>query len=76
MKTSRRGGVEHFGHRVLGCLYGRARRYTRDFLVRRVYRSELVEVKYLADLDANADRLRPAFDVARAWANENRASLR
>jgi TnsA endonuclease N terminal len=55
---------------------GRARRYTPDFLVHRCHRSELVEVKYQADLDANAERLRPAFDAARAWANENRALFR
>jgi hypothetical protein len=54
---------------------GRARRYTPDFLVRSRH-LELVEVKYQADLDANAERLRPAFDAARAWANENRAVFR
>jgi len=54
---------------------GRARRYTPDFLVGS-QRSELVEVKYQADLEANAERLRPAFDAARAWANENRAFFR
>lgn len=55
---------------------GRTRRYTPDFLVRGRHHVELVEVKYQADLDANSERLRPAFDTARTWADENRASFR
>lgn len=55
---------------------GRTRRYTPDFLVRRSHASELVEVKYQADLDANSQRLQPAFDAARAWADGNRAVFR
>jgi len=55
---------------------GRASRYTPDFLVRSGDLSDLVEVKYQADLEANAERLRPGFDAAHAWAIENRASFR
>jgi TnsA-like endonuclease N terminal len=56
---------------------GRARRYTPDFLVRWSNRlTELVEVKYQADLDANEEELRPAFDAARAWADESGAVFR
>lgn len=56
---------------------GRARRYTPDFLVRwSNRRTELVEVKYQADLDANKEELRPAFDAARAWADESGAVFR
>jgi hypothetical protein len=50
---------------------------TADFLVRWFScRTELIEVKYQADLDANKEELRPAFDAARAWANENGAVFR
>jgi len=56
---------------------GRARRYTPDFLVRwSTRRKELIEVKYKIDLDANVDELRPAFDAARAWADQNGAVFR
>jgi hypothetical protein len=56
---------------------GRARRYTPDFLVRwSNRRTELIEVKYQADLDANAEQLRPALEAARAWANESGAMFR
>jgi hypothetical protein len=55
----------------------RSRRYTPDFLVRwSNRRTELIEVKYQADLDSNRYALRPAFDVARAWANEHGAVFR
>lgn len=55
----------------------RLRRYTPDFLVRRSDGSaELVEVKYQADLDANEERLRPAFAEARAWSSQNGAQFR
>lgn len=47
---------------------GRTRRYTPDYLVRwSSHHTELVEVKYQADLEANEERLRPAFAAARAW---------
>jgi TnsA endonuclease N terminal len=56
---------------------GRSRRYTPDYLVRwSSRRTELVEVKYQADLDANEERLRPAFATARAWADRAGASFR
>jgi hypothetical protein len=55
---------------------GRTRRYTPDFLVRTCHRLELIEVKYQADLVANAERLQPAFDTARGWATENHALFR
>ncbi len=56
---------------------GRARRYTPDFLVRwSDQRTELIEVKYQADLNANQERLQPAFVVACAWAKEHGASFR
>jgi hypothetical protein len=56
---------------------GRARRYTPDYLVRwSDLRTELIEIKYQADLDANQERLLPAFAVARAWASEFGASFR
>jgi len=56
---------------------GRARRYTPDFLVRwGSRRTELIEIKYQADLDANEEELRPAFDAACAWANQSGAVFR
>ena len=56
---------------------GKLRRYTPDYLVRRkVVRSEFVEVKYQSDLDANADRLKPAFAAAGQWAMANRCVFR
>jgi hypothetical protein len=56
---------------------GRARRYTPDFLVRwSNRRTELIEVKYQADLDANEEELRAAFGVASAWAHANGAAFR
>ena len=39
-------------------------------------RSELIEVKYRADLRANWQRLRPAFEIARTWAYEHQARFR
>jgi len=55
----------------------RSRRYTPDFLVRRIDRlADLVEVKYQADLLANRDRLEPAFAAANAWAAEHAATFR
>ncbi len=54
-----------------------ARRYTPDFLVRREPgTSQLVEVKYRADLRENWKRLRPAFTAARLWAHEHGAVFR
>jgi TnsA-like endonuclease N terminal len=53
------------------------RRYTPDFLVRRIAPpAELVEVKYRADLQANWRHLRPAFVAARAWAREHATVFR
>jgi TnsA endonuclease N terminal len=53
------------------------RRYTPDYLVRWTDgRSELVEVKYRADLRENWSRLRPAFEIARSWAREHQARFR
>ena len=53
------------------------RRYTPDFLVRRVSgAAELVEVKYRVDLRAQWQRLRPGFAAARAWAREHSAVFR
>jgi hypothetical protein len=54
------------------------RRYTPDFLVSRlgISCSELVEVKYQADLRADEARLRGAFDAARSWAAERYRSFR
>ncbi len=55
----------------------RSRRYTPDYLVRwSDRRTELIEVKYQADLEANQERLQPAFEVAREWAKEQGASFR
>ena len=54
-----------------------SRRYTPDYLVHwSDGRSELIEVKYRADLHANWQRLRPAFEVARSWAHERQAGFR
>ena len=53
------------------------RRYTPDFLVEREQRpSELIEIKYVADLCRNEERLRPAFAAADVWARERGASFR
>jgi len=53
------------------------RRYTPDFLVSGgIGGSELVEVKYQADLQTQRQRLDPAFAVARAWAQEHGAIFR
>jgi hypothetical protein len=47
------------------------RRYTPDFLVTGARRcTELIEIKYDADLRSNQKRLQPAFDAAEAWALE------
>lgn len=56
---------------------GRTRRYTPDYLVRwSDQRTELIEIKYQADLEANQERLQPAFVAACAWAKEHGASFR
>ena len=56
---------------------GFARHYTADFLVHWSSRpTELVEVKYQADLGANARHLAPAFEAAREWASGQGASFR
>ena len=53
------------------------RRYTPDFLVKRVGAgSELIEIKYENDLRANIERLAPAFDAACAWAANRGVSFR
>jgi hypothetical protein len=53
------------------------RRYTPDYLVHwSDGRSELIEVKYRADLHANWRQLRPAFETARTWAREHHAGFR
>ena len=50
----------------------RPRRYTPDFLVRSDTRSsELIEVKYEADLAMHAPRLEPGFIEARRWASDH-----
>lgn len=55
----------------------RSRRYTPDFLVHRGGgRSELIEVKYRADLRFQWRQLRPAFIAARAWAQDHGATFR
>jgi hypothetical protein len=55
----------------------KTRRYTPDFLVRSSHRrTELVEVKYRADLRANWSRLKPGFIAARVWARERDATFR
>jgi TnsA endonuclease N terminal len=54
-----------------------ARRYTPDFLIHwSSGRSELVEVKYRADLYLHWEHLRPAFVAARAWAKAHDARFR
>jgi hypothetical protein len=54
-----------------------SRRYTPDFLVCwSGQRTELIEVKYRADLRANWGRLRPGFMAARVWAHERAATFR
>lgn len=56
---------------------GRPRRYTPDYLVRwGDQRTELIEVKYQADLEANQERLQPAFAAAREWAQGHGAAFR
>jgi len=53
------------------------RRYTPDFLVHwSDGRSQLIEVKYRADLREKWLQWRPAFLAARAWARERQASFR
>lgn len=55
----------------------KSRRYTPDFLLSGgLVGSELVEVKYQADLQAHWRRLDPAFAAARAWAQEHGAIFR
>lgn len=55
----------------------RQRRYTPDFRVDwSDGRSEIIEIKYRADLRANWSRLRPAFAAARQWAHGNGARFR
>jgi hypothetical protein len=55
----------------------RARRYTPDFLVRSgAGRSELIEVKYRADLCANWERLKPGFVAACMRARADGAAFR
>lgn len=55
----------------------KSRRYTPDFLVSgELVGSTLVEVKYQADLQAQMQRLDPAFAAARAWAQERGAVFR
>ena len=55
----------------------KARRYTPDFHVSGLLTtSELVEVKYQADLQAQWRRLDPAFAAARAWARGHGAMFR
>lgn len=56
---------------------GTRRRYTPDFLVEwSDGHSELVEIKYRADLRKDWDRLRPAFMIAREWALERGSRFR
>ena len=53
------------------------RRYTPDFLVEDAHRRrELIEIKYVADLCCNRERLRPAFAAAEVWARDRGASFR
>lgn len=57
--------------------WGARRRYTPDFLVEwSDGRSELVEIKYRADLRENWQRLRPAFVAARNWAGVRNSRFR
>lgn len=56
---------------------GERRRYTPDFLVEwGDGRSELVEIKYWAELRAEWKRLRPAFAAGRRWIRERDGSFR
>ena len=56
---------------------GVARRYTPDFLVHwSGGRSDLVEVKYRADLHQHWKHMRPAFAAARAWCGAHGARFR
>ncbi|WP_323809667.1 TnsA endonuclease N-terminal domain-containing protein [Sphingobium baderi] len=56
---------------------GERRRYTPDFLVEwSDSRSDLVEVKYWADLRAGWKRFRPAFTAGRRWIRERGGSFR
>jgi len=56
---------------------GRQRRYTPDFRVDwSDGRSEIVEIKYRADLWTGWTRFRPAFAAARHWARSNGARFR
>jgi hypothetical protein len=53
------------------------RRYTPDFLVTGVRRrTELIEIKYDADLRSNRERLQRAFAAAEAWAFERSGTFR
>ena len=56
---------------------GKQRRYTPDFRVDwSDGRSDIVEIKYRADLRAGWSRFRPAFAAARIWASSNGARFR
>ena len=56
---------------------GRQRRYTPDFRIDwSDGRSEIVEIKYRADLRTGWSRFRPAFAAARNWASSNGARFR
>lgn len=56
---------------------GRQRRYTPDFRVDwSDGRSDIIEIKYRADLRAGWSRFRPAFASARIWACSNGARFR
>jgi TnsA endonuclease N terminal len=56
---------------------GQSRRYTPDFRVAwSGGRSELIEVKYRADLRAGWVRFKPAFAAARSWGSEHGTSFR
>lgn len=55
---------------------GCRRRYTPDYLVRDASWVELVEVKYQKDLQANWERLAPAFSAAEKWAQACQARFR
>jgi hypothetical protein len=56
---------------------GRQRRYTPDFRVDWSDGcSDIVEIKYRADLRAGWSRFRPAFAAARNWASNNAARFR
>ncbi|MER9586639.1 TnsA endonuclease N-terminal domain-containing protein [Mesorhizobium sp. M0276] len=56
---------------------GRRRRYTPDYFVEwSDGRSELIEIKYRADLRKDWPRLRPAFAAGRDWAFERNSRFR